>query len=1019
MTKAVFMGINKHSDIEIPELSGARRDATALWALFTDTIDGLSSRLVVDEEATCAALRQSILGTLSDAMEDDIVIITFAGHGSPDGHPVCYDTVISDLGSTALSMNDLSSAFKQSKARVVLCILDCCFSGQAPARVLEFAGQPRNAFFLQEISGEGRILLAACAPTESAWEQSGTGHGLLTYSVIKAMSHEDHEFDMGSLSSVSASAERMVSFPGIADDIIKFARTEADRMHVTQNPVFLGHVQGGLTFPLLRRGENYRTAFPRRISHPISNDLAELMAFGIAPEVISSWKERFSGGLNRLQLQAVNEYGVLRGDSLLVVAPTSSGKTMIGELAAIRAIAEGKKAAFLLPYRALVNEKFQEFSSRYGDAGLRVVRCSGDASDGIPFVMKGQYDIGFFTYETFLNLALVSPRLLNQLGLVVLDEGQFITDPSRGITVELSLSLLLRARERGVAPQLIVLSAVIGKLNNFDRWLGLALLKSTERPVPLVEGVLDRRGTFQFRDVDQTLKTEQLLQPFEVVQRRDKPSSQDVIVPLAKKLVSAGEKLIVFRNMRGPAQGCARYLSHELGLPPAQAVLNALPSQDLTNASRDLRDCLEGGTAFHSTNLLRGEREAIENGFRDPNGGIQVLAATTTLAAGINTPASTVVLAENEFVGEDGRPFTIAEYKNMAGRAGRLGYKETGKAIILAETPLERTHLFQRYVMGVPEDVVSSFHRQELPTWTLRLLSQVRRLPATDVPGLLFNTYGGYSASLSNPQWAQSVQVEVAQFLQRLVQAGLAEMDGHLIQLTLLGRACGASSLSFESGLRLVELMKAIDTLTIRAETVLAIVQVLSEMDAIYTPVMKRGQAESVRANQVDQKYGYGMSRQLQRYAADQLQFLSRCKRAAIIWDWIEGVSIEDLERTYSTTPFQGGVGYGDIIRIAEGARFHLRSAHQILAVLFPSDPNFLAKIAELLYRLEMGLPSNTLALTNLPYALSRGQYLALASKGCTNPEHVGQLPTADLATAIGPADARRLREHFDKSATI
>jgi hypothetical protein len=55
-----------------------------------------------------------------------------------------------------------------------------------------------------------------------------------------------------------------------------------------------------------------------------------------------------------------------------------------------------------------VNEKFEDFGARYSPAGLRVVRCSGDASDGVGPVLSGRYDLGFFTYEMFLNLALSS-----------------------------------------------------------------------------------------------------------------------------------------------------------------------------------------------------------------------------------------------------------------------------------------------------------------------------------------------------------------------------------------------------------------------------------------------------------------------------------------------------------------------------------------------------------------------------------------------------------------------------------
>ncbi|NHR07906.1 DEAD/DEAH box helicase [Chromobacterium haemolyticum] len=997
--KAIFVGINKHLDASIPELSGARRDATALWALFTDTIDGLSARLLLDEAAAHADVTQAILGILMDAQPDDVIVISFAGHGSPDGNLVVFDTDPANLAGTAVSMADLAEAFKATKARAVLCILDCCFSGQAPARVIETVARPRNAFALAGVYGEGRILLAACAANESAWEQPGTGHGLLTHAIIEAW---------------TGCSGPSVSFPEIAGEIIRIARVEAERICVTQTPVFLGSVQGGLVFPTLKRGDNYAATFPVQAIRQMSGAFPEFAAHGFPLEVVEQWTADFPEGLNALQLRAVNEFGVLAGGSLLVVAPTSSGKTMIGELAAIQAIISGKKAAFLLPYRALVNEKFEEFSARYAATGLRVVRCSGDATDGIGPVLAGRYDLGFFTYETFLNLSLGSPRLLNQLGLVVVDEGQFITDPHRGITVELIFSLLLRARQLGIQPQLVVLSAVIGNLNSFDRWLDVPLLVSRERPVPLIEGVLDRRGTFQYIDTDGTTKTEELLPARRIVQRRDKPSSQDVIVPLAQQLVGQGEKLLVFRNMRGPAQGCAKYLAKELGLGPAAAVLAVLPTQDLTAASQDLRECLAGGTAFHNTNLLRAEREAVEKGYRRPDGGIHALVATTTLAAGINTPASTVVLAENKFVGEDGRQFTVAEYKNMAGRAGRLGFNETGKAIILAETPMERAQLFQRYVMGVPEDVTSSFQQRDLPTWTLRLLSQVRGVRESEIPGLLVNTFGGYSASRANPQWITLVERDVAELITRLLQAGLAEREGDLIHLTLLGRACGASSLSFESGLRLVELMAQLDVARTPPFHMLALIQVLDEMDAVYTPVMRRGQSESVRSADAGQRFGQQMVQALQRYCRDQFEFWARCKRAALLYDWIEGTTVDVLEKRYSTTPFAGAISYGNIIGIADATRFHLRSAHQIVSTLLPDQPEFLQGLDEILQRLEFGLPSAVMPLTKLTVPLTRGQCLALASIGVNDAAALNTLDDDCLRDCVGTAVVAMLRPLAD-----
>ena len=102
--KAVFVGINRYRDPVILELSAARRDAMALWALFTNTNEELAAQLLIDEEATHSAVAEAILGTLEVAQKDDAILISFAGYGSPDGSQVMHNKV---LQPTANPLRDL------------------------------------------------------------------------------------------------------------------------------------------------------------------------------------------------------------------------------------------------------------------------------------------------------------------------------------------------------------------------------------------------------------------------------------------------------------------------------------------------------------------------------------------------------------------------------------------------------------------------------------------------------------------------------------------------------------------------------------------------------------------------------------------------------------------------------------------------------------------------------------------------------------------------------------------------
>ena len=791
------------------------------------------------------------------------------------------------------------------------------------------------------------------------------------------------------------------------DTVMGRVRADAAKLGFVQTPVFLGKIEGGLTFPILRPGARFFRAFPEHHRVPVTGPIEELAAYGIAEPVITAWKDAFVGGLNSLQLQAINDHGILDGASLLVVAPTSSGKTFLGEMAAARAVAEGRKAVFLFPYRALVNEKFDQFGQLYGSQlGLRIVRCSGDYQDGVSSFLRGKYDLALLTYEMFLHLVLSHPATLNQIGLVVVDETQFITDDRRGITVELLLTYLLLARRRGVTPQLLALSAVIGNIGGFDQWLGCRSLVTGQRPVPLSEGVLDRRGVLQELDTAGQPQTTQFMPSRAIVQRGDKPSAQDVIVPLVQQLIrnNVRERIIIFRNQRGPAEGCAAYLARDIGLPPATNALAALPEHDLSTTATKLRQCLAGGTAFHNANLNREEREVIERTFRSSAGEVRILAATTTVAAGINTPASTVILAEQEFIGEDGRAFSVAEYKNMAGRAGRLGFQEVGRSIILADNANERQKLFARYVLGRLDPLRSSFDARQMETWVLRLLAQVEGVERGAIFQLLANTFGGYVSGQAQPNWAQVVEARLRPILDEMFSFGLVEEEGEVIRLTLLGQACGRSSLSYASTTRLLRLLKTYRSRPFTAESLMVLLQALPDADDIYTPLMKKGQSEGRWPREVATRYGAEAAQVLQQQAADIPAYWARCKRVMVLTAYIDGTPMEVIEAAYTANPYRGKIGAGDVRRFADGTRYHLRLAHQIVSLLLVAEAPPAAEIESLLKRLEVGLPSTALDLLALPVALNRGELLNLVRAGINTTDEFWSAPVETLQSALGPA---------------
>jgi helicase len=186
--KARFIGVNSYADPNISNLSGARRDALALWALFSDSLPGLQAELITASEATVNSIRYAFTETLENATDDDELILFYSGHGSPDHRLAAYDTQLADLINTTVSMQELADLFKQSKAKWILCILDCCFSGGANAKVLQNSPIPRNMGNpLMALAGKGKVILAASNFDEPSYELPTTGHGILTKALLDTL----------------------------------------------------------------------------------------------------------------------------------------------------------------------------------------------------------------------------------------------------------------------------------------------------------------------------------------------------------------------------------------------------------------------------------------------------------------------------------------------------------------------------------------------------------------------------------------------------------------------------------------------------------------------------------------------------------------------------------------------------------------------------------------------------------------------------------------------------------------
>jgi helicase len=342
-------------------------------------------------------------------------------------------------------------------------------------------------------------------------------------------------------------------------------------------------------------------------------------------------------GIKRLlpiQTKALDA-GLLSGQDLLVVAGTSSGKTLIGELAGIDKALKGQTMLYLSPLVALTNQKYEDFKKRYSPDGLRTAIRVGmskiDVGKEERYIIDSSYkgaNIITATYEAFdLILRNGNASFLGELGTVIIDEIQLLNDKERGPEID---GLITRIRTLFPKAQIIGLSATVGNPEDIAKDLELHLLVHEARPIPLERHVI----ITQDQDEKERYLAELIRHEFN-----------------RKSSYGYRGQTIVFTNSR---KHC-----YEL-------------------ASKFNRWNLR--TIVYHSGLTFRERKRAENGFA--NGKYSAIITTAALGAGVDFPASQVIF-ENLAMGIEW--LTVAEFHQMIGRAGRLGYHDRGKVYLLVE----------------------------------------------------------------------------------------------------------------------------------------------------------------------------------------------------------------------------------------------------------------------------------------------------------------------------------------------
>ncbi len=526
-------------------------------------------------------------------------------------------------------------------------------------------------------------------------------------------------------------------------------------------------------------------------------------------------------------------------ENVVVSAPTASGKTAIAEVAICRTLEAGGTALFLAPLRALTNEKEREWE-RFEELGYSV------------YVVTGERDLNPRRAERADVLVMTPEKadsatrkhdsrrysFVTDVDCCIIDEVHLLDSDERGSVLEVTISRLRRLCD----PRVVALSATMPNSDDVAAWLDAPeettfSFGEEYRPVPLEARVATySHGENAFAD-----KYRRLYRALDLAEQHIREEGQALVfVSSRQDTVQAAKKArdeLASRDIPVDARGDYDFHTE---------------TEELDDDT--LRKSALDGVGFHHAGLSRGDRNRIEEWFRE--GRIKLLFSTSTLAWGVNLPARCVVIRDTRYhdplEGEvDMSPLDILQ---MLGRAGRPGYDDQGYAWVICDSASADRY---RRLLKDGETIDSQLADQsggEGPAATdlaVHLTAEIALGTVRDVDDAMdwLETTFYYARAQSADAYVTGSELRnrVSETLSWLVESEFVEMDGLAVEPTALGRLASEFYLRLPTARAFADLAESKELSTV---DVLVAVATAEEFDSVSARSDEEDAIDAVLGNQ-------------------------------------------------------------------------------------------------------------------------------------------------------------------------